>query len=265
MNEVLEIKLSGDGRITSVELCELINVFRLEEGNAIEKKHDDLLKSIRKEIEELSTAGISLGNFSESIYTNSRGKAYPCFLCNNKGVLEILNKESAVVRYKTVEYIEKLQNQLKKKDSYMIEDPAERARRWAEEYEERQRLSEEVNIKNQLIGELKPKADYTDTILKSKDLVTITQISKDYGMSGQEMNKLLYELGVQYKESGQWLLYRDYQSMGYTMSETVPITYSNGMQGTKMHTKWTQKGRLFLYQILKENGYIPLIEQDMAS
>ncbi len=130
---------------------------------------------------------------------------------------------------------------------------------------ENTRLSKEVNIKNQLIGELKPKADYTDTILKSKDLVTITQISKDYGMSGQEMNKLLNDLGVQYKESGQWLLYRDYQGKGYTMSETVTITHSNGMPGTKMHTKWTQKGRLFLYQLLKKHGCIPLIEQDRAS
>lgn len=264
MNEVLEIKLSNDGRITSVELCELINVFRIEEGNETKLLHKTLLESIRTEVEALKKADISSEqNFLPTYYDDLQGKQRPCFSLSDNGVLEMLNKESAVVRYKTVEYIKKLK--LAKQDSYMIEDPAERARRWAEEYEERRRLSEEVNIKNQLIGELKPKADYTDTILKSKDLVTITQISKDYGMTGQEMNKLLYELGVQYKESGQWLLYRDYQSMGYTMSETVPITYSNGMQGTKMHTKWTQKGRLFLYQTLKENGYIPLIEQDIAS
>ncbi len=75
MNDILEIKLSGDGRITSVELCELINMFRREEGNTTEKKHDDLLKSIRKEIEELFAVGISLGNFSESIYRNSIGKS----------------------------------------------------------------------------------------------------------------------------------------------------------------------------------------------
>lgn len=266
MNNIFEIKLSGDGRITSVELCELINIFRIEEGNATKLLHKTLLESIRTEVKTLKEAGISNGqNFLPVEYTDKKGEKRPCFSLNNEGVLEMLNKESAVVRYKTVEYIKKLRNKLRKQDSYMIDDPVERAKRWIEEQEERKRLSEEVNIKNQLIGELKPKADYTDTILKSKDLVTITQISKDYGMSGQEMNKLLNDLGVQYKESGQWLLYRDYQSKGYTMSETVPITYSNGMSGTKMHTKWTQKGRLFLYQLLKKHGYIPIIEQDRAS
>lgn len=131
-----------------------------------------------------------------------------------------------------------------------------------EERAKNKKLSDEVNVKTQLIGELKPKADYTDKILKSKDLVTITQIAKDYGMSGMEMNRLLNKLGVQYKQSGQWLLYSDYQCKGYTMSETVPITYNDGTTGTKMNTKWTQKGRLFLYEKLKKNNVYPTMESE---
>ena len=121
---------------------------------------------------------------------------------------------------------------------------------------------QELNMKQrQIIGELKPKADYTDTILKNKGSVTITQIAKDYGMSGQAMNKILYDLEIQYKQSGQWLLYREHQGKGYTHSETVDITRSNGMHDIKMNTKWTQKGRLFLYKLLKENDILPDIEK----
>lgn len=114
----------------------------------------------------------------------------------------------------------------------------------------------------QLIGELKPKADYTDRILQSKSLVTITQIAKDYGMSGAAMNAKLHEMGVIYKLGGQWLLYSKYQAKGYTHSETVDITHSDGRGDVKMNTKWTQKGRLFLYQHLKKHGILPTIEQD---
>jgi prophage antirepressor-like protein len=126
------------------------------------------------------------------------------------------------------------------------------------------KLKEEQAInrkQQQIIGELKPKADYTDTILKNKGLVTITQIAKDYGMSGQAMNKILYDLEIQYKQSGQWLLYREHQGKGYTHSETVEITRSNGMPDIKMNTKWTQKGRLFLYEVLKKNDILPDIEK----
>lgn len=121
-------------------------------------------------------------------------------------------------------------------------------------------LSTEISVKNQIIGELKPKADYYDEILKNPGLVTITQISKDYGMSAKEMNSLLHDLGIQYKQSGQWLLYSTYHNMGYTHSETVNITRSDGRPDVKMNTKWTQKGRIFLYNTLKEKEILPVIE-----
>lgn len=128
--------------------------------------------------------------------------------------------------------------------------------------EEKERLQLENKQKDQIIGELKPKADYTDVILKSKSLVTTTQIAKDYGMSGRDFNKKLHELKVQYKQNEQWLLYSKYHDKGYTHSETITITRSNGIKDTKMNTKWTQKGRLFLYDLLKENGILPMIEME---
>lgn len=126
-------------------------------------------------------------------------------------------------------------------------------------------LSTEVNMKNQIIGELKPKADYYDEILNNPGLVTITQIAKDYGMSGKRMNEILHDLGIQYKQSDQWLLYSKYHGMGYTHSKTVDIVRSDGRPDVKMNTKWSQKGRIFLYETLKENGILPVIEQIAAS
>lgn len=117
----------------------------------------------------------------------------------------------------------------------------------------------------QQVTELKPKADYTDLILSNKTLVTITFIAKDYGMSGLAMNKLLHDLGVQYSQSGVWLLYAKHQTKGWTQSETTEVVKKDGTKKLVMNTKWTQKGRLGLYELLKDNGYLPLIEQDQPA
>ena len=122
-------------------------------------------------------------------------------------------------------------------------------------------LKIENKAKDQQIAELKPKADYTDVILQNKSLVTITSIAKDYGMSGSALNDKLHRLGVQYKMSGQWFLYSKYQDKGYTHSQTQTIVHTDGTTSVKMNTKWTQKGRLFLYELLKRNDVIPMIER----
>lgn len=109
---------------------------------------------------------------------------------------------------------------------------------------------------------MKPKVDYVDGILKSKSLLKIASIVKDYGMSDQQMNKLLHEMGIQYKSGEQWLLYAKYQSSGYTHSEIIQFVRSNGKLDINLITKWTQKGRLFLYEKLKAKGIIPVIEQE---
>ncbi len=135
------------------------------------------------------------------------------------------------------------------------------AQQLKDEREKRAALETTVAVQDQQIKELKPKADYTDSILRNKGLVTITQIAKDYGMSGNKLNSMLHEYGVQYLLSGQWLLYSQYQGKGYTHSETVDITHSDGRKDIKMITKWTQKGRLFIYARLKKHGILPMIER----
>lgn len=125
-------------------------------------------------------------------------------------------------------------------------------------------LGDQLVEQQKLITEIQPKADYVDTILKSDSLVTITQIANDYGLSGTKMNKLLREFKVQHKVKGQWILYAKYNNKGYVHSTTYKYERSDGTVGTKMNTEWTQKGRLFLYEFLKEKGIYPTIEKDAA-
>lgn len=120
-------------------------------------------------------------------------------------------------------------------------------------------------IAEQRVNELTPKASYYDLVLKNQSLVTITQIAKDYGMSGREMNSKLHELKVQYKQGSTWLLYSKYQKTGWTHSDTIVVDRTDGTKKAVMQTKWTQKGRLGLYELLKNNGVLPLIEQEEES
>ncbi|MEK1341595.1 phage antirepressor [Limosilactobacillus fermentum] len=119
---------------------------------------------------------------------------------------------------------------------------------------------ERRSIAEQRVNELTPKASYYDLVLSNESLVTITQIAKDYSMSGQAMNHKLHDLGVIYKQGNTWLLYSKYQRTGWTHSETIMVDKANGTQKAVMHTKWTQKGRLGLYELLKRHGILPLIE-----
>jgi len=111
------------------------------------------------------------------------------------------------------------------------------------------------------VKELTPKAKYYDTILNNPGLVNITSIAKDYGMSGKAMNKLLHDYGIQWKQGEQWVLYDKYANCGYVGSKTVDIVHKDGTPDVKPQTKWTQKGRRFLYELLKEKGILPVIEQ----
>lgn len=112
------------------------------------------------------------------------------------------------------------------------------------------------------IQEMAPKVSYYDIVLRSPDSVKVTEIAKDYGMSAIAMNKLLHKLGIQYKQGHQWFLYQKYASYGYTQTQTYVFKHKDGSVGTKIHTCYTQKGRLFLYEQLKVAGYLPLIERE---
>ena len=131
---------------------------------------------------------------------------------------------------------------------------------YKEEKEKVAQLQEENLQKTQMITEMQPKATYYDLILQSASLVPITSIAKDYGMSAKRLNSLLADHGIQFKQGKTWFLYQKYAEQGYTSSKTHAIDAEHSV----MHTYWTQKGRLFLYDFLKGLGILPLIEKEAA-
>ena len=122
-------------------------------------------------------------------------------------------------------------------------------------------LKLETKVQAQQIAELKPKATYYDLILQCPSLLSVTEIAKDYGLSAKGLNKILHDNGIQYSQSGVWFLYAKYQDKGYTSTKTQNYNRPDGTQGSRVHTYWTQKGRLFLYGLLKDLGHLPLVER----
>ena len=127
----------------------------------------------------------------------------------------------------------------------------------AAEHEKRTELEAKNEIQRGIIREMEPKASYYDIILRTKNAVPITLIAKDYGMSATQMNRILHALGIQYRVGGTWMLYQKYAGEGYTVTHTYIID----QRTSRMHTCWTQKGRLFLYDLLCDHGIYPVMER----
>ena len=106
----------------------------------------------------------------------------------------------------------------------------------------------------------KPLTDYARHILSSKQTVTVTQIAQDYGFTAVRFNELLMHLRIQHKVGGQWILYAPHVHRGYVQSFSSYYVQPDGEVQVKVHTRWTQVGRLFLYEELKKAGILPLIE-----
>ena len=208
-------------------------------------------------------------NYQNGTFESNRGMA----IINESGLYSLIlsSKLPTAKKFKRWVTSEVLPS-IRKHGAYMTEDTIKKAMaepdfiiklatELKKEREQNKQLTETCSQQQQVIGELKPKADYVDKILKSNSLVTITQIAKDYGMSGQAMNKVLHDLHIIYSCNKQWLLYSQHQAKGYTFSETVDIPREDGTTKVVMNTKWTQKGRLFLYETLKKRNLLPLIER----
>ena len=128
--------------------------------------------------------------------------------------------------------------------------------------QENENLKFANKVQEQQIIELQPKALYYDLILQCKDLLSTTMIAKDYGMAAKGFNKMLHEFGIQYNQSGVWFLYQKYAIYGYTQTKTNASVRTNETTDGKPHMYWTQKGRIFLYNFLKDKGVLPIIEQE---
>lgn len=204
---------------------------------------------------------------SDKLSVANSGKIRILYLWTEKGALlhaKSLNTDKAWEVYDLLVenyFRQRIQNNV---DSYMIDDPVKRAERWIEEQKEKQQLLTTVAVQTQQIQELKPKASYYDLVLNCKDLLSTSVIAKDYGKSAKWLNAYLHEHGIQFRQGKIWLLYQKYAEKGYTSTKTHNVNGSDGQQHPKIHTYWTQKGRLFIYDLLKSNGIYPIVEQNAA-
>ncbi|MEC2943406.1 phage antirepressor [Bacillus cereus] len=124
-------------------------------------------------------------------------------------------------------------------------------------------IAEQKNLMlTQQIAENASKITYLDQILQSQDTVTVSQVAADYGLSAMKLNKILNDEKVQYKVNNQWLLYSKHQNKGYTKSKTVDVVHTDGSRSIKMNTRWTQKGRLFIHELLTKRGIIPEMDRE---
>lgn len=125
-------------------------------------------------------------------------------------------------------------------------------RRLEESRAEKERLEQQNQLQSEQLKLAAPKVQYVDNVLRSVNTYTVTQLAKELGFtSGEALNKKLKEMRVQYKQSGQWLLYTDYSGKGYTKTKTESFTRNDGSIGTNTYTVWTEVGRAFLHSLFK--------------
>lgn len=216
------------------------------------KRHADVLSKIKEVLNERE--------FSLVDYVDSKGENRPEALLTKDGFILLCMNYQGYNEFKRayINEFNRMESELSiKKDSYMIEDPIERAKAWIQEQEEKKALQIELEVKEQILQEYKPKIDYVDTILKSNDTLTVTQIAADYGISAKRLNQILNEEKIQRKVGGQWLLYSNHMNNGYTKSET----YVDTTNTPRLNTKWTQKGRLKIHEVLSKLNIIPNMDK----
>lgn len=232
------------------------------------KDHRNVVRDIEVQIEKLNEAGErewGVLNFEQTQYQHPQNKQwYKKYLLTEEAftivAMSYTTPEAMKMKVRFIEEFKRMKSELEKQQSFKLPKTYKEALlQLVEQVEKNEQLQLQNAQKDQIIKELQPKATYYDLVLQNKSLLSISKIAKDYGMSARKLNKLLHELGVQYKQGDCWLLYAKYQDKGYTQSKTHAID----SEISKMHTYWTQKGRLFIYETLKNKlGILPLIERE---
>lgn len=245
-------------------------IYSVEVAEMVGKEHSKLLRDIRNYIEQLAEAKIGSGDFfTESKYKDANNQERPCYLVTKKGCEFIAHKMTGVRGTEfTAKYIDRFHEM---EDSIKAHIPTgqelialavvEAHRMLAQKEEEVKQLQTTVQQMDAVITDMTPKVDYVDKILSSNDCMTVTQIAQDYGMSAVRFNSVLRTAGIQRKVGDQWILYADFQGKGYVRTKTNDYVKHDGSTGTKPLTVWTQKGRMFLYNKLKEIGIEPIEEE----
>ncbi len=253
--------------LTTIDSTQTMSSLQIAEISG--KNHRDVMRSIRNM--EPAWEKINQRKFALVEYRDAKGEMRPCYQLTKTECLYIATKFNDEARARLVLRWEELEKaalpQLPRTFSEALRlaaDKIEENERLLGEVEQQQKLlvaqGQAIADQNVAIEELHRRTSYLDQILNSKSTVSITQIAQDYGMSAKKFNIELRNLHIQRKVSGQWILYAPYNAEGYVHSETfVPENSTTGK--VVMLTRWTQRGRLFLYETLKKNGILPLIER----
>lgn len=219
------------------------------------KPHNDLMKSIRSLIKK--DMGEISHMFIEDDTRDTYGRHQKQYIMNRDGftllVMGFTGSKALEFKLKYIQAFNDMEKELKEKSridlsipSYQIDDPVQRALVWAEETRQNQLKLEEKEL---IIEEQKPKVEYHDDVLNADDLMTATQVAKSLGLSSAKaLNEILNDLKIQYKQSGNWVLYAKYTKKGYAKLITTRDGYKQ--------LKWTEKGRQFIYKTLIGEGVI---------
>lgn len=234
----------------------------LKVAEVFQKEHRRVLQDIR---ELACSENFRLHNFVQSSYTNAQNKKMPMFIITKDGfallVMGYTGEKAMAFKEAYINAFNEMERALRETQPKLPTTYKEALQQLLVQVEENERLLLENKQQQQQIIEFEPKATYYDLVLQTPDLMTVSQIAKDYGKSAVWLNKQLHELGIQYQQSGVWLLYQKYAALGFTKSKTNTYFDDDGNQHSKLHTYWTQKGRLFIYDILKQHNVLPLIEK----
>lgn len=249
MQVLQEIKIENNSELGAVVSSRVV-------ANELGRRHDN----VKRDLEQILMSSKVSTLIIDSNYKDSRGRNQKEYLLTKDGFTLYMFNIQGHNEFKMA-YINKFNEMENALQNRLPGTYKEALTQLLETVERNEKLELENNMQKQKILEYEPKASYLDTILNNKSLVTVGQIAKDYGMSAQALNKLLHDLKVQYKQSGQWLLYSNLHDKGYTHSSTTEIEHKDGSTSVRMNTKWTQKGRLFIYELLKNKGVLPSIEK----
>nr|DAW07507.1 MAG TPA: regulatory protein [Caudoviricetes sp.] len=243
MNELI----SNQKGMTSLEIAEVTG-----------KNHSHVLRDIRNLLEQ----GAAQTNFGLGSYSDANGQERPCYNLTPKGCLILASGYDVVLREKIInrlEYLETAKRELSRKElALMVVQAEEEKERLALEVQQQQAVielkDETITKQTEEIKKAAPKVNYYDTHLLSANSLTTTQIAKEIGMDAEKLNIKLKEIGIQYKQSGQWLLKAPYDRWGMHGTRSNTHTSEDGKTYTTVYTVWTQRGRRFIIA-LYENGW----------
>ncbi|WP_081713097.1 phage regulatory protein/antirepressor Ant [Bacteroides neonati] len=223
------------------------------------REHNAVMRSIRNM--EDAWEKINGCKFALVEYTDAKGERRPCYQLSKTECLYIATKFNDEARARLVLRWEELETERQVNTFRVPSSFKEALLLAAHQQEQIEEQHKQIECMSSEIVSMKKKTDYLEIILASKETMTITQIAQDYGMSAKAFNKLLSDFRIQYKVNRQWILYAPYISQGYVHSTTFNVDHKDGSSSVALNTEWRQKGRIFLYEKLKQNNILPLIER----